>query len=88
MYGPSTKVASSTVDVRTQLQKLGTDIIWNCSLSTWWSGPMWPAAALHIYMHARRLARFYPDIDEMSYCTQLGAVCHEDDIEIVLGAVY
>jgi len=80
-YQPSSNPNDS--DARTQLQTLGTDYLWKCS--SWTFARTWVRNGGRAYVGLYVVGATYPDNSEIPFCTQAGSVCHEDDIEIVVG---
>ena len=74
--------SDSVVDARIQLQELGTDYQWRCS--SWTFARNWVQNGGTAYVGKYLIGATYPGNQEVSYCTQPGIVCHQDDIEIVV----
>ncbi|KAF8831006.1 hypothetical protein HHX47_DHR1000022 [Lentinula edodes] len=72
-------------DARQQLQLLGTDYVWRCS--SWTFARNWISNGGSAYVGRYSVGATYPGNEEVSFCTEPGAVCHQDDIEIVFGTV-
>ncbi|TFK76362.1 alpha/beta-hydrolase [Pluteus cervinus] len=83
-YQP-TPGASGTIDVRAQLQLMGTDYLWKCS--AWTFARNWVQNGGSTYVGYYSLGASYPGNANVPFCTQSGAVCHQDDIQIVFGTV-
>ncbi|EIN07109.1 alpha/beta-hydrolase [Punctularia strigosozonata HHB-11173 SS5] len=84
-YAVPAGVAQSTVDARTQLETLGTDYIWKCS--SWTFARNWVSAGGKAFVGLYNVGASYPGNSDVSFCTEPGVVCHQDDIEIVFGTV-
>ncbi|TRM59289.1 Alpha/Beta hydrolase protein [Schizophyllum amplum] len=69
-------------DVRSVLEKLGTDSIWRCP--AWTLARLWAGAGANAYVGVYTLGATYPSNAGVSECAN-GMVCHEDDILIVFG---
>jgi hypothetical protein len=80
---PGTNTAGS--DARVQLQQMGTDYIWKCA--AWTFGRSWVQNGGRAYLGMYVVGATYPGNGDVSYCTSNGAVCHQDDIEIVVRTV-
>lgn len=79
-------VETSTVsDYRPQLEMLGTDSVFRCA--TWTFARNWVSHGGTAYVGMYTVGASYPGNSQVSYCTQPGVVCHQDDIEIVFGTV-
>lgn len=78
-YTPATL---GTSDARTQLEVLGTDYMWRCA--TWTLARDWVQNGGTAYVGLYTVGATYPGNDAVSFCTSDGAVCHQDDIEIVV----
>ncbi|KAF8844425.1 alpha beta-hydrolase [Paxillus ammoniavirescens] len=76
-------VDASTTDYRPQLEVLATDSVWRCA--TWTFARNWVSSGGRAYVGLYTLGASYPGNSAVSYCTQPGVVCHQDDIEIVFG---
>lgn len=74
--------AQGISDARVLLQTLGTDYIWKCSTSTF--ARNWVQHGGVAYVGQYVVGATYPGNDVISYCTQQGTVCHQDDIQIVV----
>jgi carboxylesterase type B len=70
-------------DARVQLEAVGTDAIWRCP--TWSLARAWAGAGAHAYVGQFAAGASYPGNDAVPACAAPGAVCHQDDIEIVFG---
>lgn len=77
--------SGGVVDERPQLEKLGTDYLWKCS--SWTFSRTWASQGGPAYVGMYVVGATYPDNVGIPFCTSNGAVCHEDDIEIVFGTV-
>jgi carboxylesterase type B len=76
---------SGAVDARDQLQLIGTDYMWKCS--SWTFARAWVQNGGKAYVGLYTVGASYSGNDAVPYCTQPGVVCHQDDIEIVVGPV-
>ncbi|KAI0636657.1 alpha/beta-hydrolase [Trametes polyzona] len=85
VYAASPAVDGSEVDQRPQLEELGTDQIWRCA--SWQFARNWVANGGKAYVGEYMVGATYPGNDEVPFCKSGGAVCHQDDIEIVFGTV-
>ncbi|KAJ3556644.1 hypothetical protein NM688_g1915 [Phlebia brevispora] len=72
-------------DTRPTLENLGTDQIWRCP--GWTFARNWISNGGNAYVGHYVVGASYPGNDAVSYCTEPGIVCHQDDIEIVFGTV-
>ncbi|KAG6877731.1 hypothetical protein C0993_004548 [Termitomyces sp. T159_Od127] len=72
-------------DARSQLQIMGTDYMWKCS--GWTFARNWVQNGGKAYVGEYQLGASYAGNSAVSYCTEEGVVCHQDDIEIVFGTV-
>lgn len=79
---PSYANNASAYDAREQLQLLGTDQVWRCP--SWTFARLWAASGGTAYVGEYAVGVTYPDNSDIAYCEE-GAVCHEDDIEVVFG---
>lgn len=77
--------ASGDFDVRPLLDTVGTDANWRCP--GWTFARAWAGSGAKAYVGLYTVGATYPGNDEVAACTQNGAVCHQDDIEIVFGTV-
>ncbi|CAK5277677.1 unnamed protein product [Mycena citricolor] len=75
----------SSVDMRVPLQTLVTDSIWRCP--TWTFARNWAANGGSAYVGVFTVGATYPVNQNITFCTTDGAVCHQDDIEIIFGTV-
>ena len=80
---PPSFADSSNFDARLQLVAMGTDQIWRCP--SWSFARLWAAAGGRVYVGDHVVGSTYVDNTGVSFCTQGGTVCHEDDIEILFG---
>ena len=69
-------------DARVQLEVLGTDYIWRCS--AWTFARNWVGNGGNAYVGLYVLGATYPSNEAISFCTEPGSVCHQDDIMIVV----
>ncbi|CDO73592.1 hypothetical protein BN946_scf185014.g62 [Trametes cinnabarina] len=83
VYAASPNVDGVQADQRPQLEELGTDQIWRCA--SWTFARNWVANGGKAYVGEYQVGATYPGNDEVPFCTSGGAVCHQDDIEIVFG---
>ncbi|KIM49371.1 hypothetical protein M413DRAFT_438559 [Hebeloma cylindrosporum] len=81
-YTPIPSVDGS-IDARSQLQVVGTDYLWKCS--GWTFARTWVQNGGTAYVGQFVVGATYPGNEAVSYCTQPGVVCHQDDIQIVFG---
>ncbi|KAH0583691.1 hypothetical protein H2248_009300 [Termitomyces sp. 'cryptogamus'] len=72
-------------DARSQLQLVGTDYLWKCS--GWTFARNWVQNGGTAYVGEYQLGASYAGNNAVSYCTEEGVVCHQDDIEIIFGTV-
>lgn len=78
---------ASTQDERPTLEKLGTDQIWRCP--TWTFARNWVGNGGNAYVGLYVVGASYPgNIETTSFCGDVGVVCHQDDIEIVVRTYY
>jgi carboxylesterase type B len=78
---------ANVADTRVPLETLGTDWVWRC--------PTWSLArslAAHggagkVFVGMYVTGATYPANNGIAFCLGAGAVCHQDDIEIVFGTV-
>ena len=77
--------ADGTIDARYQLEAIGTDYMWRCS--SWTFSRNWVQNGGKAFVGLYTVGASYPGNDAISYCTQPGVVCHQDDIEIVVRLV-
>lgn len=84
-YSLPSGVDRATADARVQLQQLATDYLWKCP--TWTFGRNWAGNGGNVFMGMYVVGATYPGNDEISYCTNPGVVCHQDDIEIVVRVI-
>ncbi|KAG6838196.1 hypothetical protein C0991_000501, partial [Blastosporella zonata] len=80
-YPPAPSIDGSDPDARIQLQSVGTDYLWKCS--GWTLARNWVQNGGQVYVGEYQLGASYPGNSAVSYCTEPGVVCHQDDIEIV-----
>lgn len=81
-YRPPSSTAAGTGDARVQLQQMGTDYIWRCS--GWTFGRNWVGNGGKAFVGMYVVGATYPGNEQVPYCTSNGAVCHQDDIQIVV----
>jgi carboxylesterase type B len=87
-YGvPASMQTQSNPDTRPQLEVLGTDGIWRCP--SWTFARSWANAGGRAYVGEFAVGASYPGSgnSDLAACMQPGAVCHQDDIQIVFGTV-
>jgi len=72
----------ATADGRVQLQQLATDYLWKCA--AWTFGRNWASNGAQVFMGMYVIGATYPGNDEIPYCTKPGAVCHQDDIMLIV----
>jgi len=82
-YAPIPSLVDGSIDARTQLQIVGTDYLWKCS--GWTFARAWTQNGGTAYVGQFVVGATYPGNEAVSYCTQPGVVCHQDDIQIVVG---
>jgi carboxylesterase type B len=73
---------AATFDARVQLQLLGTDYLWKCA--GWTFARNWVQNGGRVFVGMYTVGATYPGNDGVPFCTDNGAVCHQDDIEIVV----
>ena len=69
-------------DIRPQLEEIGTDSMWRCS--SWSFARSWVQNGGTAFVGKYVVGASYPGNGAVSYCSQPGIVCHQDDIEIVV----
>jgi len=74
-----------SADARVELEKMGTDQVWRCPVSTF--ARSWTRHGGRAFVAEFTAGATYPDNDNILFCAEAGVVCHEDDIEIVFGTV-
>ncbi|TDL24934.1 alpha/beta-hydrolase [Rickenella mellea] len=81
-YGVPTS-GNLAIDVRPQIEKLGTDYIWKCS--SWTFARNWIAhgGSAHVGMYV--VGATYPSNANVPFCASGGGICHEDDIMLLFG---
>ncbi|KAJ8456979.1 hypothetical protein ONZ45_g18502 [Pleurotus djamor] len=82
-YVPQTGV--EVVDARPQLEAMGTDQMWKCA--NWAFARNWITHGGTAYVGFFSVGATYPGNEDVPFCTGNGAVCHQDDIQIVFGTV-
>ena len=82
LYAATPAVDGVDPDQRPQLEELGTDQIWRCA--TWTFARNWVGNGGQAYVGEYMVGATYPGNDEVPFCTSGGAVCHQDDIEIIV----
>ncbi|EIW60289.1 alpha/beta-hydrolase [Trametes versicolor FP-101664 SS1] len=85
VYAVSPAVDGVDTDQRPTLEALGTDQIWRCA--SWQFARNWVGNGGKAYVGEYMVGATYPGNDEVPFCKSGGAVCHQDDIEIVFGTV-
>ena len=83
LYAVSPAVNGVEPDQRPQLEELGTDQVWRCA--TWTFARNWVANGGQAFVGEYMVGATYPGNDDIPFCLGGGAVCHQDDIEIVFG---
>ncbi|PPQ98806.1 hypothetical protein CVT24_003360 [Panaeolus cyanescens] len=73
------------IDGRVQLQVMGTDQQFKCA--SWTFTRNYVQRGGSVYVGQFVVGATYPPNNYISYCTQPGIVCHQDDIQIVFGTV-
>lgn len=81
-YQVPTSSGGQTADARIELERLGTDQVWRCP--TWTFARSWTQHGGRAFVAQYTLGATYPDNKNVPFCSGPGAVCHEDDIEIVV----
>jgi carboxylesterase type B len=82
LQAPYYQVSPNATDTRPQLEEFGTDRIWRCS--SWSFARSWTQNGGNAYVAQYTVGATYPDNQNVTFCTQPGNVCHEDDVEIVV----
>lgn len=82
VYAVSPAVDGVDTDQRPTLEALGTDQIWRCA--SWQFARNWVGNGGKAYVGEYMVGATYPGNDEVPFCKSGGAVCHQDDIEIVV----
>ncbi|EMD38209.1 hypothetical protein CERSUDRAFT_113358 [Gelatoporia subvermispora B] len=82
---PQQTAEGTTADARPQLSNLGTDQVWRCP--TWTFARNWVQNGGQVFVGLYVVGATYPGNDLIPQCLEDGAVCHQDDIEIVFGTV-
>lgn len=82
-YYPPVASATGEVDSRAQLEVLGTDYLWKCS--GWTFARTWVQNGGSVYVGQFVAGASYPGNEVVPLCTSSGVVCHQDDIQIVVG---
>ncbi|KAI0362461.1 alpha/beta-hydrolase [Trametes cingulata] len=85
VYALSPAVDGVDPDQRPQLEELGTDQIWRCA--SWQFARNWVGNGGKAYVGEYLVGATYPGNDDVPFCTSGGAVCHQDDIQIIFGTV-
>lgn len=73
----------NTDDIRPDLVVVGTDGAWRCPTYTF--ARSWASRGGNVWVGEFTVGATKADNADISFCTAGGAVCHEDDIEIVFG---
>lgn len=84
VYAVSPAVDGVDTDQRPTLEALGTDQIWRCA--SWQFARNWVGNGGKAYVGEYMVGATYPGNDEVPFCKSGGAVCHQDDIEIVVSS--
>ncbi|KAH8099565.1 Alpha/Beta hydrolase protein [Cristinia sonorae] len=82
---PPSDVGNESADVRPLLSQMGTDQVWRCA--NWQFARSWTQNGGKVYLGEYVVGASYPGNDGVSFCSEPGSVCHQDDIEIVFGTV-
>ena len=69
-------------DARPTLEKMGTDYMWKCAC--WTFASTWASKGGPAYVGLYDVGSTYPSNSGIPFCTTDGAVCHQDDIQIVV----
>lgn len=69
-------------DYRSQLEIISTDWVWRCA--TWTFARNWVSNGGTAYVGLYTVGVSYPGNSAVSFCTESGVVCHQDDIQIVV----
>lgn len=69
-------------DARPTIEKIGTDYMWKCP--SWTFSRTWASKGGLVFVGMYALGATYPANSEIPFCTSDGAVCHQDDIQIVV----
>ncbi|KAI0672899.1 alpha/beta-hydrolase [Trametes maxima] len=85
VYAVSPNVDGVQSDQRPQLEELGTDQVWRCA--SWQFARNWVTNGGKAYVGEYQVGATYPSNSGVPFCKSGGAVCHQDDIEIVFGTV-
>lgn len=78
--------SKATVDARVRVEQLGTDYVWKCS--SWTFARNWVQNGGSAYVGMYVVGATYPGNEAVSFCTEAGVVCHQDDIEIVVCSIF
>jgi hypothetical protein len=81
-YQVPTLTGGQIADARIQLEEMGTDQVWRCP--TWTFARSWTQYGGSAFVAQYTVGATYPDNEGIPFCCEAGAVCHEDDIEIVV----
>ena len=76
------QASGGTDDARPGLETLGTDYLWKCS--SWTFSRSWASKGAPTYVGMYVVGATYPANAGIPFCTSNGAVCHQDDIQIVV----
>lgn len=69
-------------DARPTLEKIGSDYMWKCA--SWTFSRTWASKGGRAFVGMYALGSTYPTNSGIPFCTSDGAVCHQDDIQIVV----
>jgi carboxylesterase type B len=78
--------STAAVDARVRIEQLGTDYMWKCA--SWTFARNWVQNGGTAYVGMYVVGATYPGNEAVSYCTEPGVVCHQDDIEIVVRLIF
>lgn len=73
-------------DARAAIERMGTDYLWKCS--GWTMARNWVKNGGTAYVGLYTLGSTYPANAGVSVCSEAGNVCHQDDIQIVVGFLF
>lgn len=75
-------LSDGSEDSRIELEEVGTDQMWKCP--SWTFARNWSKNGGTAYVAEYTLGATYPSNDQFPICSQVGQVCHQDDIELVV----
>ena len=78
----TSQAPGTAIDVRPELVTLGTDYLWKCP--SWTFSRAWASNGGPVYVGMYVVGATYPANSGIPFCTSNGAVCHQDDIQIVV----